>query len=343
VNTGPARRAARERVLDHLVEQMPGLSRDAARAFLVAANADRSNGLRRLDAHLAAEPDALTSGSATAPPSLFRLLVVLERAGHGVAVPACVACGHRRTQLPGRSARGRICQSCAAKQRARPCGRCGRTAAVAATGEDGPICASCYARDPDRHEQCAGCGQRRKVNHRRSDGSALCGSCHRNPVLTCADCGGLSRRVRGDGTRPRCGCGRPGRVRTCAGCGLQRDVVARWPIGDVCRRCYRSARDHPASCPGCGATRVLVAAGVDGAALCGPCVDAPDPYTCRECGGTEPRYQDGRCARCVLRSRLAEQIGDPTAEGLAEKLGPLFAALARAHRPRSVLAWLARG
>jgi hypothetical protein len=225
VNSGPARRAARERVLRHLLEHVSGLDRDAARALLVAANADRSNGLRRLDAHLTAEPDALTSGSATVPPSMFRLLVLLERAGHSVTVPSCPGCGQRRAQLPGSSGSGRICQSCAAKQRARSCARCGRTAAVAASSQDGPICASCYARDTNRHELCGGCGQRRKVSHRRGDGTPLCGSCHRNPIVICSDCGGASRRVREAERRPLCSCGRPGRIRACARCGHERAVV----------------------------------------------------------------------------------------------------------------------
>jgi len=237
VNTAPARRAARERVLDHLVAHLPELARAGAREYLVAANADRHDGLRRLDAHLSAHPDALTSGASTAPPSLFRLLVRLERAGHPVVVPVCAGCGHRRAQLPGRSERGRICQSGAARQRARPCGRCGRTAAVAATGPDGPICPACYARDPDRHEECAGCGQRRKVNHRRGDGSPLCGSCHKNPIVTCGKCG-LDRRGRGhDRGRPRCSCGRLSRIRACSRCGGESAVVAQ-------RRCLPCLLPH---------------------------------------------------------------------------------------------------
>jgi hypothetical protein len=84
--------AARQSVLALLTTQVPDLNVQAAERSLEAANA-AGRALWDVDAHLVAHPDALVSGSPDVPPSVFRLLVVLEAAGHPVRVPHCASCG----------------------------------------------------------------------------------------------------------------------------------------------------------------------------------------------------------------------------------------------------------
>lgn len=110
--------AMRQRVLDRLSACLPGLAQVDAVRLVAAANADKRRGLRELDAFLQRGLDVLVSASSDTPPGAFRLLVLLEGEGHPVRVPVCAECGLRRTHLPGRGGRGRVCQSCAAKARA---------------------------------------------------------------------------------------------------------------------------------------------------------------------------------------------------------------------------------
>jgi hypothetical protein len=269
---------------------------------------------------------------------------------------------------------------------------------------DGPMCNSCHAMDPARHEPCSRCGRRRRVAHRLDDGTGLCGTCHQRPVHTCVLCGvsaiaakrgphgplcsscyertgGLDRRCGGCGEigrirmratattpdlcrrcyqgpiricatcgrerptqrvaggPPMCGMCYPRRLDICARCGELRPITARWPIGGVCRDCYRKARTTPAACGRCGERRVLIAVDTVGA-ICGPCAGSDRSYLCRSCGGSEELYEDQRCVRCVVADRLRMQFGvdgQPAAE-----LEPLLSALSVTHRPRSVLAWLDR-
>ncbi|GAA1408506.1 MULTISPECIES: site-specific integrase [Micromonosporaceae] len=87
---------------------------------------------------------------------------------------------------------------------------------------------------------------------------------------------------------------------------------------------------------------MLVAADFRGRDVCGPCAGTTIDYTCRTCGQAEERYRHGECVRCVARSKLEDQFRRPDGSVPAE-LTPLLAALAAAHRPRSVLAWVERG
>jgi hypothetical protein len=126
-----AAEAARRRVLTLLTTQLPDLNALAAEQALEAANAHRQ-ALWDVDAHLAAHPDALVSGSPDVPPSVFRLLVVLEAAGHPVRVPHCASCG-RRKPLPQRIPAGRVCVNCRSKAvPPHPCTRCGQQKQVVA-------------------------------------------------------------------------------------------------------------------------------------------------------------------------------------------------------------------
>jgi hypothetical protein len=117
--------AARHRVLTLLNTQLPDLDAQAAEQALVAVNA-AGHALWDVDRHLAVHPEALVSGSPDVPPSVFRLLVVLEADGHAVRVPHCASCGQRKP-LPQRIPAGRVCVSCRSKAvPPHPCTRCGQ-------------------------------------------------------------------------------------------------------------------------------------------------------------------------------------------------------------------------
>lgn len=367
--------AARARVLDHLVAHFPGVDRDQARETLIAVNADGYTGLRNLDAHLQANPDALVAGSPECPTVLVRLVQHLAARGFAVVLVPCAGCGRTDKPLPLQGTGGRICDTC-------------------------------WVRDPARHEPCARCGKRRRPQKRQPDGSALCSSCHANPQHRCSGCGQVDiAAARGpDGplcprcyestARPRRRCGQCGEVRVinkrapdgdrelckrcnhtiaqcsrcgrrrpcrrittgqpvcrscvdvptppCARCGRPRPVSAHWPIGGVCRDCYRTTRADPQLCPSCGHIRPLIGRDAAGRDACGPCSGADVDYACRTCGsGAEELYHQGRCVRCVAAERLRRKFADDHGE-VPAALQPLLDSLERAERARSVLEWLRR-
>ncbi len=89
--------AATAAAVGHLTSALPSLGRKEADAALVTAVPIPTRGaaryLEELAGHLAAHPDALTSGSSVCPPVLLRLAEVLHDAGHSVVRPGCAHCG----------------------------------------------------------------------------------------------------------------------------------------------------------------------------------------------------------------------------------------------------------
>ena len=125
-------------------------------------------------------------------------------------VPACGrevhSCAERRRRTPPSSLRaaspaggtpsncpstarraGRAC--CYVRANEKTCARCGQTGHIAARREEGGICRSCYAIDPQVLEECGACGRARRPAVRRPDGTALCEGCWRPPARTCSCCG----------------------------------------------------------------------------------------------------------------------------------------------------------
>jgi hypothetical protein len=238
-----------------MVEDLPGLADQTARDLLTGLRADRHVPLRELDRHLATAPDAFFSGNAQVPLVVTRVLAALSSNGHPVTVPCCASCAQQR-HLPELGPSGRVCSSCAAAARARPCCRCGTTAAVASVTEAGPICASCYARDESRYETCDRCGQRRRVASREEDGRPVCQRCHRKPVHTCCRCGFV---------------------------GI---ATARSPDGPLCQACYDVTSRPQRRCEGCGRITTIAVTGRDGKPdLCRRC-NRPPVTTCSRCGHT---------------------------------------------------------
>lgn len=114
-----------------------------------------------------------------------------------------------------------------------------------------------------------------------------------------------------------------------------------WPIGPVCGSCYPRAREHPAVCGGCFEIRVLIAKGVDGQLICGPCSGSPLDYRCSRCGNAGRVIAAGKCYRCCVDQRLHELLAN--ADGhIPDHLAALADALLAAEKPRSVWVWLNR-
>jgi len=218
------------------------LDQQQASAALVAAVPIPVRGaarfLEELAGHLAAHPDALTSGSSLCPPVLPRLAEVLHAAGHPVVRPGCASCGKVRSDLRQLRPEGRLCAVCDARSRSATCARCGREGVrIAARRPEGRICYTCYHSDPEVLEPCAECGKSRAPAVRREDGQALCRSCsrdqHGQPI--CGTC--YTAVLRSAAPCPRCDKVQP--------------LIARDDHGtEVCGPCVGFAADY--SCRQCG-------------------------------------------------------------------------------------------
>ncbi|WP_406307114.1 hypothetical protein OHA61_38925 [Streptomyces sp. NBC_00885] len=119
----------------------------------------------------------------------------------------------------------------------------------------------------------------------------------------------------------------------------QQRCRARWPLGKVCASCYGYVRSHPRPCATCGRTRPLIGPGPDGRGTCGECSGAANAYLCVSCGSGRETDRSPRCARCILRERLADEFTDSASQVPAE-LRPLTDALLRVPKARSILVWL---
>lgn len=187
--------AATTAAVGQVTKALPVLSTADAKAVLEAAVPIPVRGaarfLEELADHMAAHPDALTSGSSLCPPVLLRLAQVLHEAGHPVVRPGCAHCGKIRDDLRQLRPEGRLCGSCDARSRHREtCARCHRDSqGVVARRPEGPICNRCYRADPATFEECADCGQLRHPVVRRDDGRGLCIKCWKRPMHTCVSCG----------------------------------------------------------------------------------------------------------------------------------------------------------
>ena len=241
---------------------VPDLGEAAWAAAIAAVESPRGIALRDLDEHLAAHPDALTSGDPRCPLALVQFTRALNAACHPAVVsPGCYLCGRDTVELPFSSPAGRSCRRCYIGMNKKPCARCGQAGKIVARRGEGGICQSCYRTDPQVTEECAGCGRTRRPAVRRPDGTALCESCWRPPVRTCLSCGA---------ERP-------------ASLGAD---------GAYCNTCYRRLRQPRQACGRCGLVRPLAARATDGSpGLCYNCNGLLPPAPCAICGKTRPGYQ----------------------------------------------------
>jgi hypothetical protein len=105
---------------------------------------------------------------------LVRLAHALIEAGYlTVAVPACSGCGKVTADLRRKTASGRVCGTCAARDSKGTCARCGQARRIYARRPEGGICSACYDKDEQVVTECSGCGRMRRAATRLPDGSAL--------------------------------------------------------------------------------------------------------------------------------------------------------------------------
>ena len=124
----------------------------------VEAVAPAGQALRQLTLALAADPGALSCG---APPVAGRLAAeLIARGSATLAIPACAVCGRAGKPL-FRGDGGGVCQRCRTWQLAAACASCGQVRPAAGRDSSGrPLCEVCRRRDdPRRHRQCGRCGK----------------------------------------------------------------------------------------------------------------------------------------------------------------------------------------
>ncbi len=250
-----------------------GMAEPELKALLHKARVVSGVPLREVGEHLAAHPDALTSGDGRCPAGVIRLVHVLFDAGYDtVARPVCAGCGKLTADLCRPGPAGRICQMCLVRTTLATCARCGSTGRrIAANRTEGGICYLCYRTDEQVVEACAGCGRERNPAARLADGRALCQWCN-VPV-------GI-----------------------CAGCGRQRPVANL--VGDqrMCARCYQRDHQPRRTCGGCGRQRLIARRAAGGRPdLCADCAWDPTAI-CSNCGRAGRCWRSGPQRRWLCRT-----------------------------------------
>jgi hypothetical protein len=230
---------------------------------------------QRLAWAIESDPALLTGGGHRAPLRMIpRIVEGLHDAGiAGVVLPTCPGC-HRVVRIDKPLDGVRVCRTCIAHSRIEECSRCrARREPVTRDRHGSPICANCFITDPANLETCLGCGRRRSVSRRTTEGP-LCPTCHALPVLACSFCGD---------TTP---------------CGISRTTGRPW-----CPACQR----RTATCSSC-TQPAPIAAGTLTRPLCADCAPPPAWLDCPAC--SDPGHpKPGRCERCLINRRLDEVMG----------------------------------
>jgi len=277
---------SRDRVTACLISSASGLDDGAARDVLATAGAGHGRALREMDSLLAEHPRALVTTPASYPMALVRLAHALIEAGYlTIAAPACAGCGKVTADLRHKTASGRVCGTCAARDSKGTCARCGQAKRIYARRPEGGICSACYDKDEQVVTECSGCGRMRRAAARIPDGSARCQFCTTRPVRTCSACG-QQRTVAGStDAGPVCASCYQAPQRPCGRCGRTRKIARRATAStpDLCYSCYQGAS---ATCSVCGETRPCQRVS-SGSPICRSCRTRP-PRPCFRCGRNRP-------------------------------------------------------
>ncbi|MEV6871640.1 hypothetical protein [Amycolatopsis sp. NPDC051128] len=235
-----------------------------------------------------------------------------------------------------------LCRACW-KRPMHTCVSCGKTAAAALIDEQGAYCHLCYTRHRRPRRTCGRCGRLGKIaRNAHGDQPDLCDSCYRGPERTCSRCGRVRPCQRITSGEPICHTcyARDERPRvTCSRCERDKPVMTYWPIGPVCQSCYTAIVRSPAECARCHEPHPLIARDASGAGLCGPCAGHDVDYSCRQCGRSGNPYGHGRCAHCVLTSRVNGLLAGPNGT-IPAQLQPLADGLIRTHAPFKAIQWV---
>jgi len=199
-----------------------------------------------------------------------------------------------------------LCGHCARPKRS--CAVCGRVDHVTAIVDGDDLCQRCY---PAPVRTCGRCGRERRVATRHQSGVAdLCHSCYRTTIAECALC---QQR-------------RPVHTMT-------------WPIGPVCRVCYRRELRHPADCGSCAQRRTLIGRNDQGERVCGPCAGSTRDYICATCGAAGEQHFENTCVRCSVFRASSELLAAATG-AIPGHLTGLPNALVHRGRVDSTMRWL---
>lgn len=238
-------------------------------------------------AYVKTHPDALTSGDATGPSALRRLLEVLAADHPAVQRMRCHRCG-TQTRLPYRKDGASICGNCYRQTRFKMCVRCGQLGQPARGEAGGVICTRCYGRDPARRRACARCGTLAPVAY-RVDGQPLCQKCGPHKLYTCSSCGRQNRQAHAiTATGPICSiCYRRSRQHECVQCGritAEARLASRDTGTWICNRCWTPPT---ATCTSCGRLRPCAKGGASGRPVCSTCsARQRPPRACALCART---------------------------------------------------------
>jgi hypothetical protein len=342
-------------MLDEIVAIIATIEVDMDAAVIrdaVHAVAPRRDVHRRLLDALKADPQVLTSGMATGPMIIDRVIGALTTRGATVVVtPRCVRCS-RTGGLSTRCPQGRICGSCLSLEHLIVCAVCGqqRPSNFHRNNTGAPVCTYCHRNDPARHEPCEDCGRVRAVGRRLADGAALCPACYQRrarsggldgvAMAVCAVCGQHGHCIGITSGYPRCDRCYPHRRAVCVDCGRVRDVAASWPGGPRCERCRSAALSARATCDDCGQVRRPDPRSNRGGTLCTPCAGLQPFSTCQICGAEERLSHAGRCDRCVLINHLDRLVSQAVPDR-SQAMAKLRTALLD-RQPTNTLQWLQR-
>lgn len=318
----------------------PALQAEVVAACVIAA-APNHREMTLLANALVAAPTCLVSGGSTAPVVVSRLVAtIIAAGGTNVRPPVCADCG-RSAWLTQKVADQRICQPCSARRRPERCVRCNKLRTVTVRNTDGTaVCGSCRMRDPDRWEDCSGCG-RHALAVRRLESGPLCRLCYRRPVAECEVCGRTRPCSGTRAGRPRCsGCAERHRAR-CAFCGRHAEVSVVWAAGPACFTCYERALTTKATCESCGELRRIDPRDTSGRRRCSACAGLAPMQVCGACGDEDRLYEKGLCRRCVLTRRVDELLAGPDGV-VAVPLVGLRDALAATDPVKAGIKWVAR-
>jgi hypothetical protein len=297
VTAASAGEESRDRVAARLINSVPGLGDGAVRGVLATARAEHGRALREIDALLKEHPEALVTTPAAYPLVLVRLAHALIAAGYlTVTPPACTGCGRITADLRRKTATGRVCGTCAARDSKGTYARCGQARRIYARRPEGGICSACYDKDEQVVTECSGCGRMRRAAARMPDGSARCQFCAMCPVRTCSACG-QQRTVAGTIDKGSvCASCYQAPQRPCGRCGRTRKIAKRATAStpDLCYGCYQGAW---VVCSVCGSTRPCqrISSGARSAGVAGPALPGPASGA----GATVPSRRNGPPDRSV--------------------------------------------
>lgn len=116
--------------------------------------------------------------------------------------------------------------------------------------------------------------------------------------------------------------------------------MAAWPLGPVCRGCYKETLNAKERCASCAAILPLIAYDKFGSRICAKCANVKQLTACKACGVVEELYEKLTCAKCALKRRLRATLAHDGA--LSTNALRICHALERTSQPWAALAWLGR-